>query len=47
MKRFPLEKNYAALLELYGISAEEVLRRARLPLDLFAHEAPSVNEEEY
>ena len=47
MKRFPLEKNYAALLELYGISAEEVLRRARLPLDLFAHESPSVNADEY
>ena len=47
MKRFPLEKNYAALLEQYGISAEEVLRRARLPLDLFAREAPSVNADEY
>ena len=47
MKRFPLEKNYAALLEQYGISVEEVLRRARLPLDFFAHEAPSVNAEEY
>ena len=47
MKRFPLEKNYAALLEQYGISVEEVLRRARLPLDLFAHDAPSVNADGY
>ena len=47
MKRFPLEKNYAALLEAHGVSTEEVLRRAGLPLDLFAHEAPSVIAEEY
>ena len=47
MKRFPLEKNYAALLEQYGISAEEILRRARLPLELFSNEAPSVSAEEY
>ena len=47
MKRFPLEKNYAALLEQYGISAEEILLRARLPLDLFAREAPYVSAQEY
>ncbi len=47
MKRFPLEKNYAALLQAHGISADEVLRRAKLPLDLFSHETPSVSTEEY
>ena len=47
MKRFPLEKNYAALLAQYGISAEEILRRARLPLDLFARESPYVSAQEY
>lgn len=47
MKRFTLEKNYAGLLDQYGISAEEILRRARLPLDLFAREAPYVSAQEY
>lgn len=47
MKRFPLEKNYSFLLESHGVSTEEVLRRARLPQDLFLHETPSVSAQEY
>ena len=35
MKHFPLDKNYAALLKSYGISADELLKRAQLPLDMF------------
>ncbi len=47
MKRFPLDKNYAALLESYGISVEEILRRARLPIDVFLKENPCLAAEEY
>ena len=47
MKRFPLDKNYAALLESYGISVEEILRRAGLPPDVFSRENPCLAAEEY
>lgn len=47
MKHFPLDKNYAALLKAYGISVDELLKRARLPLDLFVRDNPSVTTEEY
>ena len=47
MKHFPLDKNYAALLKTYGISVEELLKRAKLPLDLFARDNPCVTSEEY
>ncbi len=47
MKRFPLDKNYAALLESYGISVEEILRRAGLPSDVFSRENPCLTSEEY
>ena len=47
MKHFPLDKNYAALLRAYGISVDELLKRARLPLDMFVRDNPCVTAEEY
>ena len=47
MKHFPLDKNYAVLLRSYGISVDELLKRARLPLDTFVREHPCVTSEEY
>lgn len=47
MKRFPLDNNYAKLLQSYGISVDELLKRAQLPLDLFTKKSPSVTAEEY
>ena len=47
MKRFPLDNNYAKLLQSYGISIDELLKRAELPLDLFTKKSPSVTAEEY
>ena len=47
MKRFPLDHNYAKLLQFYGISVDELLKRAQLPLDLFTKKSPSVTAEEY
>lgn len=49
MKHFPLDKNYAALLKMYGISVDELLKRAKLPLDLFVRDNAhvTVTSEEY
>lgn len=47
MKHFPLDKNYAALLRAYGICVDELLKRAKLPLDVFVRENPCVTAEEY
>lgn len=47
MKRFPIDKNYAVLLKTYGISVDEILKRAQLPLDLFSRENPCVTSDEY
>lgn len=47
MKHFPLDKNYAALLFEYGISVEELLKRAGLPRDMFTRDNPCVTSEEY
>ena len=47
MKHFPLDKNYAVLLKSYGISADELLKLAQLPLDMFARSNPCVTAEEY
>lgn len=47
MKHFPLDKNYAALLKAYGISVDELLKRAKLPLDMFVRDNPCVTTEEY
>lgn len=47
MRHFPLDKNYAALLSAHGIIVDEVLKRAKLPLDTFARQNPCVTSEEY
>lgn len=47
MKRFPLDENYAALLKAHGISVDEILRRSKLPLDLFQRQNPCVSAQEY
>lgn len=47
MRHFPLDKNYVALLKSYGISVDELLKRARLPLDMFVRDNPCVTSEEY
>ena len=47
MRRFPLDKNYAFLLENQNISISEVLRRAGLPEDLFARKDAFLTDEEY
>lgn len=47
MKHFPLDKNYASLLRSQGISIEELMKRARLPLDMFQRENPCVTSGEY
>lgn len=47
LRHFPLDKNYASLLKSYGISVDELLKRAKLPLDMFARNDPAVTSEEY
>ena len=47
MKHFPLDKNYAALLKAQGISVDELLKRAKLPLDTFQREYPCATAAEY
>lgn len=47
MRYFPIDKNYAALLKNYGISIEELLKRANLSLDMFVRDNPCVTSEEY
>ena len=47
MKRFLLDKNYGAYLNAKGFSVEEVLKKAILPEDLFARQAPSLTAREY
>lgn len=47
MRHFPLDQNYAVLLKAHGISIEELLKRAKLPLDLFQRQNPCVTSEEY
>ena len=47
MKRFLLDGNYGAYLAKFGVSVPEVLKKALLPADLFAREAPSLTAEEY
>ena len=47
MKHFPLDKNYAFLLKSQGISVDELLKRAKLPLDLFQRVNPCVTSKEY
>lgn len=47
MKHFLLDKNYGAYLAAKGFSVEEVLKKALLPEDLFARQAPSLTTAEY
>lgn len=47
MKHFLLDKNYGAYLAAKGFSVEEILKKACLPEDLFAHPAPSLTVPEY
>lgn len=47
MRYFPLDPNYAALLRAHGISVEELLKSAKLPLDTFQKENPCVTAREY
>lgn len=47
MKHFLLDKNYGAYLAAKGFSVEEILKKALLPEDLFAHPAPSLTVREY
>ncbi len=47
MKHFLIDKNYGAYLSSMGFSMDEVLKKAMLPGDLFARQAPSLTAEEY
>lgn len=47
MNRFMLDGRYGDLLKFFGISIEEVLKKARLPGDTFANKAPTMSEDEY
>ena len=47
MKRFPVDPNYAKLLREQGLSVAEILRRARLPEDLFSRRDAALSTVEY
>ena len=47
MRRFLLDKNYGKYLAAAGFALPEVLKKAQLPGDLFARQAPSLTAEEY
>ena len=47
MKHFLIDKNYGAYLSGMGFSMDEILKKAMLPEDLFARQAPSLTAEEY
>lgn len=47
MKHFLIDKNYGTYLSGMGFSMDEVLKKAMLPEDLFARQAPSLTAEEY
>lgn len=46
-KRFVVDLGWAVLLKDLGLQAQDLLRRARLPLDLLNRKAPSLTTEEY
>jgi AraC-like DNA-binding protein len=46
-QKYSLEKGWQVLLEELSISAQDVLRHARLPLDLLLRKTPSVTTGEY
>ena len=45
--KYNLEKGWPALLKSLGISVQDVLRHARLPLDLLLRKTPAVTADEY
>lgn len=45
--RFILDGRYGDLLNYYGISVEEALRKAQLPGDIFKHKTSTMTEEQY
>lgn len=45
--KYPVETSWQALLKDMGISTQDVLRYARLPLDLFTRKAPMVTGDEF
>lgn len=45
--RYALDMNWALMLEQLGVGAQDLMRTARLPLDLFRREAAWVTTEEY
>ena len=47
MQRFSIDRKYADVLENAGLSVMEVLKKAKLPEDLFSRKLPSLTDEEY
>lgn len=45
--RFVVDLGWRVLLRDLGVSPQDLLRHARLPLDLFSHEKPTLTTEEY
>ena len=45
--RYTLEKGWRLLFQDLGISTQDVLRHAQLPLDLFSRKAPTVSADDY
>ena len=45
--RFVVDLGWQVLLKDLGLSAQDLLRQARLPLDLFSRKAPTLTTEEY
>lgn len=45
--KYPVETSWQALLKDMNVSTQDVLRYARLPLDLFTRKAPMVTGDEY
>lgn len=46
-KRYTVEKSWQVLFKDVGISTQDILRHAQLPLGLFARKSPTVTAEEY
>lgn len=47
MKRYLLDREYPRMFQRFGISTEEVLRKARVAQDAFACEVPSMTALDY
>ena len=46
-KKFVVDMGWQVLLKDLGVEPNDLLRHARLPLDLFSHESPTLTTEEY